>query len=724
VDRGTLPTIRSTDAMVVSVGNTQEMVVMTKIFRGTTSSDSIIGSSTESNLFYDFGIGSDRVTGGQLDDLFVLSVDQLVDRIDGGGGRDRIDYSGSKYQLNIDLGSGQVSANFGGTGTGIFSNQPNWQTAAIVSNIEDVVGSKYDDSIIGSTADNRLDGRDGNDVIHGGDGRDTLIGGGGDDQLYGDGNDDVLIAGGGTNSLYGGTGIDTADYSTAAHSVFVDLTGAFNSGEVDSQTATYVTHDTYSSIENVVGSAFVDFIQGNNGVNVLAGNGGDDHIAGLGGNDTLSGDAGNDVLSGGAGADVLDGGDGIDQAHYGDSGAKVTVNLALGTGSGGDAEGDTFISIEDVFGSAYDDTITGNSVANTIWGNAGNDTLHGGDGSDTIYGNSGNDYLFGDGGDDVLIPGSGNNQLDGGAGINTVDYSGAAHSVSVDLSGARVSGEFDPQTGNFFTHDTYTSIENVIGSAFDDVLRGDSGNNVLVGGAGADVFIGGGGIDTVDYSSASSGVKVLLNWNDGEWGDAAGDTFSGIRNITGSAYDDGLVGTERANVILGGAGNDRIDGGGGGDNLDGGDGIDTLAYIYSSAGVMVDIGTNGTNTGDQIKNFENLIGSAYNDVLIGSNDDNCISGFAGNDTLVGNGGSDTFQFLTGQLAFFGLSPGQQTVADYTVGQDKLEFVDLHGFDDLSFSQVGADTVITYQHGVPGSVTLQGVALDSLMQHASSEFIFG
>src|SRR5205085_498840 len=156
---------------------------------------------TETNWFYDFGIGSDRVTGGQFNDVFVLSVDQSVDRIDGGGGRDCIDYSGSKYQLNIDLSSGQVYANFGGTGTGVFSNPPNWQTAAIVSNIESVIGSKYDDSITGSTADNWLDGRDGNDAIHGGDGKDTLIGGGGDDQLYGDGNDDILIAGGGTNSL-------------------------------------------------------------------------------------------------------------------------------------------------------------------------------------------------------------------------------------------------------------------------------------------------------------------------------------------------------------------------------------------------------------------------------------------------------------------------------------------------------------------------------------------
>ncbi|WP_310424066.1 M10 family metallopeptidase C-terminal domain-containing protein, partial [Mycoplana sp. BE70] len=120
-----------------------------------------------------------------------------------------------------------------------------------------------------------------------------------------------------------------------------------------------------------------------------------------GGNETFKGLGGNDVLKGGAGADVLDGGNGTDTATYAGSSA-VNVNLATGVATGGHAQGDKFVSIENLTGSSYNDVLTGNSGRNVIDGGAGNDTINGGAGNDTIRGGAGKDMLTGGSGADVF----------------------------------------------------------------------------------------------------------------------------------------------------------------------------------------------------------------------------------------------------------------------------------------------------------------------------------
>ncbi|WP_374840227.1 M10 family metallopeptidase C-terminal domain-containing protein [Mycoplana ramosa] len=120
-----------------------------------------------------------------------------------------------------------------------------------------------------------------------------------------------------------------------------------------------------------------------------------------GGNDTFKGLGGNDVLKGGAGADVLDGGKGTDTATYAGSSA-VNVNLATGVATGGHAQGDKFVSIENLTGSSYNDVLTGNGGRNVIDGGAGNDTINGGAGNDTIRGGTGQDTLTGGSGADVF----------------------------------------------------------------------------------------------------------------------------------------------------------------------------------------------------------------------------------------------------------------------------------------------------------------------------------
>ena len=152
-------------------------------------------------------------------------------------------------------------------------------------------------------------------------------------------------------------------------------------------------------------------INGTNGGDSLYGGAAADVINGLNGNDTLKGFGG---------ADRLDGGAGIDTVFYGDSSAGVGINLATGRGVGGSAEGDTLISVENVFGSNFNDTLTGTSGANELHGQDGNDVIKGGGGNDFL--DDGNDFLDGGGGDDTF-KGSGHaDVLIGGAGSDTVDF--------------------------------------------------------------------------------------------------------------------------------------------------------------------------------------------------------------------------------------------------------------------------------------------------------------
>ena len=115
---------------------------------------------------------------------------------------------------------------------------------------------------------------------------------------------------------------------------------------------------------------------------VLRGTSGNDTLVGTDDNDTLYGLEGDDWLSGRGGADSLVGGEGFgDRVDYRNSDAGVSVNLATGRGSGGDAEGDTISGVEHASGSAYDDTLIGDDGNNWLQGDAGADSLDGGGGS-------------------------------------------------------------------------------------------------------------------------------------------------------------------------------------------------------------------------------------------------------------------------------------------------------------------------------------------------------
>ena len=146
----------------------------------------------------------------------------------------------------------------------------------------------------------------------------------------------------------------------------------------------------------------------------------DDFIAGRGGDDSIFGLAGDDLIDGGIGADALHGGPGSDTATYFNSTTGVVASLAAGVGAGGEAEGDTYFSIENLVGSGgYADALVGNDGSNSLSGYGGDDFLDGGDGDDTLEGGAGSDTLKGGGGADVLM---GNEGLPFDEGIDTVSY--------------------------------------------------------------------------------------------------------------------------------------------------------------------------------------------------------------------------------------------------------------------------------------------------------------
>src|SRR5690606_14836581 len=122
-------------------------------------------------------------------------------------------------------------------------------------------------------------------------------------------------------------------------------------------------------------------------------------LVGSGHADTLLGDAGDNVIAGGNGADTIDGRDGRDTLDFSDADGAITVNLGTGSGSRGEANGDTIANIEDVRGSLYADIIIGDAGDNLLDGNRGDDHLTGGAGSDT--------YILGDRtGEDTIIEGA------------------------------------------------------------------------------------------------------------------------------------------------------------------------------------------------------------------------------------------------------------------------------------------------------------------------------
>jgi Ca2+-binding RTX toxin-like protein len=280
--------------------------------------------------------------------------------------------------------------------------------------------------ITGDAGNNVLNGSALDEVFNGLDGNDTIHGRGGNDTLNGDNGNDVLLGYAGADVLNGGAGIDRAAHWTAAAAIRADLQFVnVNTGDA--------AGETYISIENLQGTNFNDDLRGNNAANTIWGGNGNDIIHGRGGDDTLNGQNGDDILLGYAGADVFNGGGGADRAAYYTAGAAVRADLQFAGVNTGDAAGDSYIFIENLQGTNFNDDLRGNNAANTIWS---------GNGNDMILGRGGNDMLIGQGGDDVFVFGNGfgNDTIAGFEALNDAE--------DIDLFAVTTITDFDDLVAN------------------------------------------------------------------------------------------------------------------------------------------------------------------------------------------------------------------------------------------------------------------------------------
>ena len=351
--------------------------------------------------------------------------------------------------------------------------------------------------INGTDADEKLMGTPNNDSIYGWGGSDTLHGGTGNDLLDG-GSDGKASHGIATLG-------DFADYKDAPKAVIVDLQVGIAIGGAG--------NDTLSNIENIWGSPFADYLMGNNA---------DNKLSGYAGSDIIHSGEGTDSIYGGAGDDYLDGGSVnysgyYDTVYYTDSPSEVEVNLQSGTATGGDGN-DRLMNIKGVWGSDFNDSITGDNNNNMLAGAAGSDSIYGGSGDDILNGGAGDDYI--DGGTSILWDSESK-----APGNDIVDYSGSPNAIRVNLKSGTASGE-----GN----DILVDIEGVWGSGNNDLLTGSADNNTLQGNAGNDTILGGSGDDSLiagsggDYLDGGSGNDVLgdsIDWGGTLIGGSGSDTF-------------------------------------------------------------------------------------------------------------------------------------------------------------------------------------------------------
>ena len=302
-----------------------------------------------------------------------------------------------------------------------------------------------------------------------------------------------------------------------------------------------------------------------------------------------------------------------------------------------------------------DQKLDGTADADKLVGARGEDELNGLGGNDFLGGAGGNDELNGGAGDDTLEGGPGVDTLDGGANGNagdTIAYTGSTEAVRVNLGKATA-------TGGDAEGDVFENVENIIGSAGADWLRGDAndnrltglagddtligggggndtlnggagddtlyggeGDDTLNGGAGADLLTGGPGGDTISYAGSDEAVDIRLGSGRASGGHAEGDEFAMVEHVTGSDHNDRLAGDNRPagastggdNTLRGGGGNDEIYGGSGDDALNGDGGDDTLH------------------------------GGAGDDALDGGAGDDTLTGGPGADEFIGGTGEDTVSY--------------------------------------------------------------------------------
>ncbi|MDQ2094355.1 calcium-binding protein [Rhodalgimonas zhirmunskyi] len=666
--------------------------------RGRGEDDVIYGSGGDDVLWG--GSGADEMHGGTGNDTYY--VDNAKDRV---------------FDIDLDFFSEDVDTVYSSVTFALGSNLDHLYLTG-GRNI-DGTGNIEDNQLRGNSGENRLDGGRGSDLINGFGGSDVLIDGkGADTVIGGQGHDVFYVSNDNKADIFsGGAGTDTLIFQNlrVVAGQTLDLEQSKASGAWGPL--------TYSGIENVTGNAGGDVFRGNGQDNWLSGRGGNDLLVGragtdqltggagkdtlLGGdghdflqggtqndlleggigrdtlfgdagNDTLFGDAGNDTLIadegndtliGGMGSDSLIGGSGIDVARY-SFGATTGISVDLEAGTSSD--GDILVSIENVEGTAFSDTIDGGAETNSLLGMLGNDV---------IRGRLGNDKLFGGDGFDTLDGGDGNDSVWGGNGRDKA-FLGNGNDLFFDNGQGGVNGQ-DTVYGN-------QGNDMIEGGAGNDEFHGDLDNDVIRGRLGNDKLFGGDGFDTLDGGDG----------NDSVWGGNGRDkAFLGNGNDL--FFDNGQGGVNGQDTVFGGTGFDTIKGGAGNDVFYGDNGNDVL------------FGGNGD---------DKLYGGANADKLYGGDGTDSLWGGAGLDQMTGGSGLDTFFFVDGF--------GTDTVFGFDAADgEKISLAGVSaitGFTDLvanHLNNVGGTAQI-----VDGAYTilLNGVAFADVgvgLAYSADDFLF-
>ena len=289
------------------------------------------------------GGGNDRMSSGAGSEE-ALAGGPGDDHMDGGaGGFEDVRYVSARGPVTVDLRAGTASGEGNDT----------------IANVDQVIGSMNDD------------------VIYLGDEADTFevaLALSGDDTIYGLAGDDALSGGNGNDTMDGGEGFDFLNNIFGHEDFGQDLTAV--NVDLVAGTMTGQGADTLTGIEGSTGTPGDDTFLGNDGDN--------EFTLMFEGSDTVDAGGGNDLVDVGDGNDTADGGPGTDIIGHLDHSTGVTVDLGeqASAGSGSDA----IRGFEDIIGSFFDDTLTGDNQANFIEGDEGSDTMSGLQGDDTLVG--------------------------------------------------------------------------------------------------------------------------------------------------------------------------------------------------------------------------------------------------------------------------------------------------------------------------------------------------
>jgi len=557
------------------------------------------------------------------------------------------------------------------------------------------------------------------------------------------------------------------------------------------------------------GSAFYGTASGDD----LQGGGFDDFVGGYGGADTLSGGAGADLISGGDGDDLLDGGAGADRMAGGGGNDIYIVDesgdLVIESGPGLD-EVRTALSaytlpnaVENLTGtSAAGQTLTGNALNNALTGGSGNDTLSGAAGDDLLDGGAGLDTLIGGAGNDSYVDNDGDTITEaaneGTADeIRTAAASYTLHTANVEnlrgtsavgqaLTGDGLNNRIEGAAGNDVL-DGGLGVDTLVGGAGNDVLHGGDGNDKLDGGAGSDALYGEAGNDTLTYRAdpgsgdvdtadggagfdtlnvsfvngpGATGIRFAITDNpggghDGFFSNGGTErvTFSGIEtfNVTGTDAADEIGGGSGNDLLVGLAGDDLLTGGAGADLLIGAEGNDTMAggtgndlYLVSDAGdVVIEAAGEGYDEVDTElasytlgDNVEKLAGTlATGQSLTGNGLANTILGFTGNDILDGGAGADALDGYTGNDIYM-IDDAGDTITDAS-GTDEVRTAlasfslapfatveNLTGIADTGQTLTGNGLANTIRGGNGGDMLNGGVGIDALYGNGGDDILDG